>query len=160
MNTDAMLKLADLLETVEDTSFNMAEWWSPVPENICGAAACIAGWTVMSNEHTAKHFNTFVGRMRKHGVHLDEVSLNYPFATKAMEVLSINCAESDLLFTDAKQWHCWMVELESDDDIESLGDITPKHAVMVLRGLATGLLKFPLDGSPSDCMCWRCEAAR
>lgn len=160
MNNEAMLRLADALEAIEGEAFQMEHWWTPVDENICGAAACVAGWAVLTDPVEGVNFAHRLQRIKNLGHRIDEVQLGYNFADRAARILGLDEGDADILFTDSTAWNQWLGQLEVNDRVDNLSDITAKHAVIVLRGLALDLIQFPSECRLVRCGCMACEGRR
>ena len=136
MNTEAMLQLADTIECVEPESFEMGDWYVPVSRNVCGYAACVAGWAVLSDDTERTIYEAWKKTDPENGYDC------YAWGSRGALVLGLTMHQADQLFTCAGHWATWLNELGIDHEVECLDDVTSKHAVEVLRGLARGELIF------------------
>ena len=145
MNTEAMTKLADVMETIEPEAFNMAYYWGDAPSNICGTAGCLAGWQT----HTGPSAET-VRRLEDRRITVD----HFEIATRD---LGLTRGEARELFTNPYWWGEAFLKLGLRDTTWyrkyihefstsplsegfDLAKITSKEAVIVLRALVDGTL--------------------
>lgn len=146
MNTDAMRALAALLENVDDESFKMEEWYVREDANVCGFAACVAGWAVVSDPIENALFLAHMARRKMDadalGLTDSEWAGGYDFFRRGAYILGLGSSNADDLFSDAGWWNEWLTQLGLPNEVENLSDITNKHAALVLRGLADGDVKF------------------
>lgn len=145
MNTEAMTKLADLVESLEPDAFHMGYYWADVSTNICGSAGCLAGWQAHS------------GPRARQVVMLEGMGVEPNYFQYAQKDLGLCKSEALALFVNPYWWgeafHAlglrdkeWYLDnIAGREGVDrsssfSIGQVTSKEAVIVLRALVDGTL--------------------
>lgn len=141
MNQDALLALADHLDSINPRDYDQDSW--------CGTAACVAGHAVAklgSPEEQAKFRaaeKEYLGatkedRYARWSATVLEEHLGAPIEVVAAGILGLEEEESDILFACGEQWP----ERYRDPDFD---EPTAKTAAQRLRDLVNGEHELAVD---------------
>jgi hypothetical protein len=143
-----MTKLADLVESLEPTAFDMGFYWGNVPSNICGTAGCLAGWQAHS------------GRSAEQVATLEGMGVEPNYFNYAMMDLGLHKFEAHELFVDPYWWGEAFYALGLRDEewyranihgregamnlssSFTIAQVTSKEAVIVLRAIVDGTISL------------------
>lgn len=170
MNKERMLLLADLLDSLKPSKFDMTNWFSTyVGENgpdeseidrdedfeiqhvmkmngyDCNSAACIAGWAVVMKHDFAVNKPDVRVIQYADSPYSNAV---LPVLDEAAEYLGLNEFQARELFTDedysvwSRHWDYFVHNYNADCDSFRLASVTPKMAAVMVRNLANGEWSF------------------